>query len=502
MTQSIFVISDLHLGGAPASADSPSFQMCSAEGRKHLAAFLTWVKERKSAQRDVHLVIAGDIVDFLAEKDQYHAFSAFTEDQKVADWKLTNIMDNTLEVWRGLADVVKQGCALTLMLGNHDIELSLPQVRRHLLDTIGPGRIDFLYDNEAFTLGDLLIEHGNRYDGFNVVAYDSLRRLRSSLSRRGQPERFPAQPGSDLVFKVMNPIKQKFAFVDLLKPETSAVLPILAALDPQVWRSTGRAVYDAALAAWRQSQYDAEGQPTSSEFIAAVKNQGTPGTTAKSTELIAGSATADSASQGYDEAFPDSRQFALADELAKAYGPLPSQEIAGILSTLAARVKAAVEGVEIKILYKAMCAWAANDTKTFDIGQESKTYLTPATTLAKRGFKVVVNGHTHIAKRVPIPEHGATYLNTGTWADLMRIPPAVLDPRNAEAGQSSLKQLLEDLKNNKIDGLRRPVPTFAWIEVDNDQVISADVHFFDPSGETPSLSTDGLLSRLDLRAQG
>src|SRR5207244_2236158 len=90
------------------------------------------------------------------------------------------------------------------------------------------------YDNEAYTVGDALIEHGNRYDRYNQVDHDALRRARSLQSRGLRPADHgvvlkPA-PGSRMVAEVMNPIKARFPFVDLLKPETEAVLPILLTL--------------------------------------------------------------------------------------------------------------------------------------------------------------------------------------------------------------------------------------------------------------------------------
>ncbi len=503
MKQTIFVISDLHLGGEPASDKSPGFQMCSLVGRQRLAQFLDWALTLKSAEQDVHLIIAGDIVDFLAEKDSYKAFSAFTADQKVAKEKFINIVRNTPEVWDGLKKLVGQGCALTMMLGNHDIELSLPDVRRELLKTVGTGRVEFLCDNEAFTLGDLLIEHGNRYDGFNVVAYDSLRRLRSLLSRRDEhPPIFPAQPGSQLVETVMNPLKEKFAFVDLLKPETSAVLPILAALDPAAWRSIGSAIYDAAHAAWHQSQYDADGQPTRSDFVAGTKldtvvAQDT-GSKTSATESTVGQATVQA--QGDGPAFPDNEHFALADEIVKEYRLPETTSISGdgLIKDLLARVRAAVDGLRTDLLYKALRAWARDDSKTFDIEEESSVYLKPATTLAGRGFRFIINGHTHLAKRKRISEQ-ATYLNTGTWADLIRIPRAIFDS-DEDQGQNALKQFLDDLRENRLERLRRSVPTFARIEVEieveEDRVLAADIHFFDGAGKTPSLTTQGLLDRL------
>ena len=59
------------------------------------------------------------------------------------------------------------------MLGNHDIEMSLPAVRSALakrLESTGK-KFAFIYDGEAHVRGGLLIEHGNRYDAFNVVDF-------------------------------------------------------------------------------------------------------------------------------------------------------------------------------------------------------------------------------------------------------------------------------------------------------------------------------------------
>jgi hypothetical protein len=99
--------------------------------------------------------------------------------------------------------------------------LALPGIRSLLLDQIGSGRVDFIYDNEAFTFGRVLIEHGNRFDEWNAVPHGSLRRGRSQLSR-GLPVKpaFPELPGSRLVVDVMNGLKRQYAFVDLLKRKT------------------------------------------------------------------------------------------------------------------------------------------------------------------------------------------------------------------------------------------------------------------------------------------
>ena len=80
----IYVISDLHLGGAPATADRPSFQMCPPEARRRLARFIEAIRtsslapERAESPRE--LIINGDLVDFLAEQP----FASFTAEPQAA----------------------------------------------------------------------------------------------------------------------------------------------------------------------------------------------------------------------------------------------------------------------------------------------------------------------------------------------------------------------------------------------------------------------------------
>ncbi len=151
MTQ-LFVISDLHLGGLPGPDGTPGFQMCPSAGQKRLADFIRWISEQRDGGSP-HLVVAGDIVDFLAEADAAGSFSSFTADETAAGRKLEHVLDITAVVWSALARFVERGGGLTLLLGNHDLELSLPRTRRMLLDRLGPGRVEFLYDNQALAIG-------------------------------------------------------------------------------------------------------------------------------------------------------------------------------------------------------------------------------------------------------------------------------------------------------------------------------------------------------------
>ncbi|ABS28178.1 metallophosphoesterase [Anaeromyxobacter sp. Fw109-5] len=460
MTTSVFVISDLHFGGAE------GFRMCSSDAVKRLSALVDWIAQQRTPGRDVHLVLNGDTVDFLAEKDADGKWSAFTASEDDAVRKLEQILGATREFWVALARFVASKGALTLALGNHDIELSLPRVRARLLSEVAPegGRIAFLHDNEAFRLGKLLVEHGNRYDGWNVVDHDALRRVRSALSRAQPPQAFPAQPGSEMVARVMNPIKATYAFVDLLKPETSAVAPILAVLNPGLWKMTARFVRDAAAAANRSVHLRAAGPAADSGYVAA--------------------------------------------QVAAAPGPaLPPSEDEGmrLADELSTEAAAASDGnigfmrdVKIELLLRAFRNWREKDRISFAIDDESTQYLDAANALASRGFEVVVFGHTHLAKRIALP-NGATYLNSGTWADVMRIPDIVYEG-DAAAGQRALRTWLDELEHNRIDRYRRMVPTFVRVDLEPDGRIAAnDVLFFDGPANVEPITTAGVIERLGVK---
>lgn len=454
MGKTLFVISDLHLGGAE------GFQMCSASGRARLARFIDWAAAQTHDGTKVHLVLNGDIVDFLAEEDE-SGFTAFVVDENKARRKLTRIADDCEPVFAALRRFTAAGNGLTLLIGNHDVELSLPAVRRQFLGLLGEGRIEYLYDNEAFTAGPVMIEHGNRYDGWNMVNHGELRQIRSRLSRGEKPSGFAAQPGSELVARVMNPVKKKFGFVDLLKPETGGVVPILAVLDPGLWQEVGTAMRESA-AAWYRGRFTEDGLPERADYVGKVK--------------------ADKEASGR-QLLPEDLSAGLDEADKAATDSLPRGGQVG-------RVK----DIAVDLLLKKFRAWRGKADLTFSVEHEDNAYLKPAREYSKR-FRVVVFGHTHLAKRIDLGD-GALYLNTGTWADLMRIPAAVYEGDEA-AGLEALTRFLHDVEKNNIAGFRRQVPTFARIELDgNERLQSADVLFFDDDDGAVPISSAGLRERL------
>jgi len=463
MAATVLVVSDLHLGGPE------GFQMCTPPGQERLRAFFRYASSLVAPDRPVHLVLAGDVVDFLAEPDDEAAprekwtWTAFARDEALAQAKLDRILRRTALVWDALAGFVAAGGNLALLLGNHDVELSLPRVRRRFLGRIAPtgGRVSFLYDGEAFSLGDLLVEHGNRYEGWNAVADEPLRVVRARLSRGEPAGRFSAQPGSELVARVMNRIKRRYAFVDLLKPETGAVLPILAVLDPGLWLRAGPAVAEAARAAWRQARVPATGPQA---------------------EPLEGMAEAPARPAGSEAPWPDEAAYADANDLA-------GEALAEGLG----------DELRLRLLLRAFRKRRERERSGFEVGSESDLYRLPAEGLAASGSRVVIFGHTHHARqvRLAVPGREAIYLNTGTWADLMRLPEAIYQGPEPE-GLDRLRAFLEAVQGNDLARYRRQVATFARVDLDaGERVASAGVFFFEGSAPPAPLTTQGVLDRLE-----
>lgn len=450
MKRTLYVISDLHLGGAV------GYQMCPPAGQARLAEFVRGLVAKAAAGEQIHLLLNGDVVDFLAEE----AFASFTNDDKTATDKLAHVIDRTRPVWDALAAVATSGARLTLLLGNHDVELSFPGPRALLARTLGR-QVEFIYDNEAFTDGEVIVEHGNRYDRWNVVSHDKLRATRSALSRREPaPTDYAGPPGSQLVQKVMTPLKQIYPWIDLLKPEGEGMLPVLAAIKPSAMAEIPKFLAQAFAA--QQIRFDDNGAPVDPQNIAAT-------TTAKSSL-----ATSPAMREAMDIAgIVDIQNIAAAPD---------TQDL---ITLLRGNASAGVHKVKIGLLTRGLRMYAEASQNAFDTQQEQPVYLTAARASAAKGFKVIVYGHTHLAKRIDLGD-GAVYLNTGTWADLMQLPAGVFQG-DTEAAGAQVGAFVDDLMAGRSDQWRRQVPTFAKIEFDANAIVSADVHLFENPRSTPSL---------------
>jgi UDP-2,3-diacylglucosamine pyrophosphatase LpxH len=464
----LFVISDLHLGGRPhaeagAVNPAPGGQICHAYPQ--LTRFIDSIAQQGTPQAPVELIINGDIVDFLMEDDYPEESCALPwlpdEARIIAKFKLIIERTRAGAVQAGygpfeaMAQLLARGQDLTFILGNHDVELSLPKVRHFLEQQVlglgrasGMGRFRFLYDGEAYVRGDLLIEHGNRYDPWNMIDHSALRQERSMLSRglgaqmlsRSEGQFLPP-PGSLMVTNVINHLKRQYRFVDLLKPEDKAAIPILLALHPKL-----EFILKALLQAQRQ-RANAMENPVQPKRSGNLSSRG-------------GVAEFDLATSLEMAMGPQAvAQFGIAGAAGGAGGaPLSAGQCWDKIKTLSGNIgqwlgdsaslfdQSVAKQVRYPLLRRALSNWRGEMALRQD--SEAPEYLEAVRELAQvGGFRCILFGHTHLPKQIDL-DH-VRYLNTGTWADIMQIPPAVLADVALEGGP--FEQFLRDLQANRVE---------------------------------------------------
>jgi len=485
----VFVISDLHIGGRPevrrddgAGRERQRFQIC--HDYSLLAQFVEWVTSvgKNCRSERVELVINGDIVDFLSEDDFPDGLSAsaWTPDEKQAITKLKKVMERSSVVFEALQRLVASGVGLTLILGNHDVELALPSVREFLtreLEREG-GHVRVVFDGEAYRIGPVLIEHGNKYDPLNLVAHGLLNEVRWAQSRKQQvtSSTFDPPVGSRIVVDLLNPQKQKYRFLDLLRPLTSAI-GLLLMIEPSLLRnklvlhnllSTGvdvfqHAVHDRAIAApfaGVASPLGAQETPDLLSFLdpSRIQRWTTPGVTTERGRMDHIGHLAQSAEAYIASVIAHFRDGALSK-----------------WHDLQDRAK--------RDLHAKICEFSRNDQSYNLTNEDDTNSINAAKNLLDAGFQVVIFGHTHAPKKVDMngqhtdPNSIRRYINTGTWADVMRIPASIIG--DFDEVRNELDTFINQLATNHFQDHLRCYPTHAEIVVrEDDTVESAELYAF------------------------
>lgn len=454
MARSIYVISDLHLGGRPPSGGGSDRGFRIMSRPEALAAFV----DRIGAEPGAELVINGDFVDFLAEEHQSAPrFRAFIDDPHEAVGAFESIYQASSEAFDALGKFARAH-PLTILLGNHDLELVLPDVRASFESRLGlaAGRYRFLHDNEALILGTALIEHGNRYDPANIVDHDGLRRIRSLHSRRQYEATvsagFSPPPGSELVATVMNPIKLDYPFIDLLKPESEPLFALLLALDPGCRGRLARLAWTMRRVPARMVT-PAPDLPTFRREISSV-GEGRQAEEHPTAEDALCALLADNVPR---------ESLAVFDEQ-----PAGRREISG------AGARAVLEGLvlgrhwgwerRIEQIRGAVVALGSGECFSRDV-ETGGNYLDAASALADRGsrFSHVIFGHTHRVKDIDLGGR-ARYLNSGAWADHMRFPKSILST-DPETSRQAVETLLIDCARKNLRDYVEFEPGCVHIEV-------------------------------------
>lgn len=440
--EEIHVISDIHMGGKPGSQILRETQ--------RLANFIHWVAMQRQGER-VGLVLNGDVFDTLAE--DMSGYVAVDD-----NWRTIKriIFDEPAfkPVWDALNEFVHTiNRALIILIGNHDIEVSFLSVQKLILERLTNGdaeakaRIEFSTQGAGYacTVGKARVfcTHGNEVDAWNFNRYEDLSKVarRLNVGRHLVTDDWIPNAGTRMVKEVMNDIKRKYAWIDLLKPENSAAVGALLAIDPsQVGKIKqlpaivgvkleGNSQVDQRLSA-DALQAPTKPMPFSLDsmlgpnVLASMQSVGSRPSQSGDEMLLA----MESRSPGDS---PDTVRFKDA--------PL------GLPQLIWDRLTGWITGVgPEEALRRALQDWLKGDP-SFDIDNKDETYVEVTNRLGP-DIDFVITGHTHLERAIE-RERGKFYFNCGTWIRLMRFTEAML------ADTQSFKPVYEVLTNGSMSAI-------------------------------------------------
>ncbi|MCW5806512.1 MAG: metallophosphoesterase [Deltaproteobacteria bacterium] len=431
----IAVLSDLHI--------SPPGPLTSFHLGYELAALIRDLRTEHAVDT---LILAGDVFDFLAIPTATASMHPENVPTFVGD--ALNEIANTesgLKIFQALGAFARSSGQIIVIPGNHDPELAHPEVPG-ILRT----RCDLPADDARLAISlqsapwraqlgtlEVVIGHGHRGDPWNDI--DPAMVLHHATMNPPAPLELP--PGSRLVVGAMRAFRTDYAFVDALKPETPGVPLMLLYLNPK------RALLHIPSTAANKLR----------AFIGGLHRR------------LRGGPVLGTAEQQQPQ--PLNELDALGASLVGALAPEERTDgtIAAIEDWLAGHADTAdgtlathngrryLLRAALRLLGRNGTAFDQTRTDDFDNAIIAE-HLPP-----NCGRRVIITGHTHAARFIRIDEE-RTYINTGTWSDLIPWPPLDSDDK--------VRRFIDDLEANKVAPLRRM--TWALVEEAGARLVSRD----------------------------
>jgi len=415
----VHVISDLHMGGVEAD-----FQILKQTTR--LANFIRWVSEQ-SPSANVALVLNGDVIDTLAENTNNYV--AVDNAVEVVEGIINR--EPFKQIWDALAEFVhKANRSLIIVIGNHDIEMAFPQVQNFVVSRLSAGNLEARARIEFSTMGagyicqvgdaNVFCTHGNEVDPWNFLRYEDLskaaRRLNSSRSL--DPKDWEPNAGTKMVKDVMNLVKRKYKWIDLLKPEAQAAVGVLLVLDPAQADKIGKLMPIVGKKLTGDKQVN---QRLSADGYSAAEEE--PST---DVDQLLGKNVLQSMKGGIDSSTSIDDLLLGAETSFETHDTFdqPATDMLGTGQVIWDRLTGWIRGIgKDEALRRALLDWLEGD-ETFDRNNEDDTFKEVTASIGS-SLDFVITGHTHLDRSIPLPG-GRHYFNCGTWIRLLRFTSEML----------------------------------------------------------------------------
>jgi UDP-2,3-diacylglucosamine pyrophosphatase LpxH len=222
------VVSDFHLGaGPPDIGQNPLEDFIADEAFAYFLETLRAESERDN--KEVELIINGDFFEFLqvpavAEFDPERTYppEAYYDSSPASSIKrLDLITAGHPIVFDALADFIQVEAPrrrMTLIKGNHDVNLFWPRVKQRLREALGAtGRRAsmLLFAERYVSRENIYVEHGHQY-AEQLSRWDDFDDPRD----KDNPDQLLYSPGSQFVIDFFNLIERDRVGADSLKPLT------------------------------------------------------------------------------------------------------------------------------------------------------------------------------------------------------------------------------------------------------------------------------------------
>lgn len=513
----LYSISDLHLGGSEREGQI----FCRGERVRKLCDHL------KKKEGRLAFVIAGDLFDslpYLTGTGSYIAVDG-------AAALIREIIEHPSfsPVFAGLKSFLEgTSHELILLIGNHNLEIALPEAQEALLNEIAPtpetrGRVRFSTSGcgfrcqigrideekgpaEATPAADrrcpatVFVTHGNEADPWNHVDHEALRRAAHAraLGHAFDVRGWEPNAGTRLVIDAMNKVRQENPFIDLLKPETDAALKVLRVVAPRTLLG-----FIDALSALTQAAVAHAGPHVVLTADGRVIQQ----PEAESIRLLSEAARA--ALQWDDD---DSESALLARVAKLDDGKVrPSSLVSDEEAKLRLGLGLTYEFARVfkgktpaQALQTALESWIKED-RSFNLLDRDSTCKGILGQVGD-GVDIVITGHTHLPRWIVATERNIVYLNAGAWCRTIGVRDWYFEkentfaPLNAALRAGSLK-VLDDTRLQDEEGKVWPLvldaTLAAHVKSDREAVRAELVRFTEENGEVKATVVDPEISALE-----
>ena len=215
--KTIHVLSDLHLGAGPHVDGKPNV-LEDFHYDEELVDFLTYFSNGEFAQREVELIINGDLFDLLAVPfvpffdDEYWSEEASLHKLKM----ITSAHPEVMEALNHFTSVKNK--KIIYIIGNHDGECILDSLRSHIMNFFDEKnkkmfKIISPEDGEYTPHKGIVIKHGHEYEIANKF------KPSESIIEDSEGKRYFLPPwGSYYVVRIINKFKEQRDHINAVRP--------------------------------------------------------------------------------------------------------------------------------------------------------------------------------------------------------------------------------------------------------------------------------------------